>query len=228
MLGRHQTSAGMRALVVSLLVVAACQTAPQQSRRPAPTRAGTPAAAPAVAPAAAPAGSVLLDPTRPDVTPAAVEARVHRRTNAARRSRSIPAVATDAALAAVARRHSADMAARDFFAHVTPDGLDPNARAARRGLDCRADVSPTETRVGFLENLYQGGLYRSATTTTLGTTTRTVYDWLTDDAIAATTVDGWLGSPGHRRNLLDGRMAREGIGVAFAPDGRVFVTQMLC
>ena len=216
----------MRGCVFALLAVAACRAAPQSTGdagHAAPAIEASGASPPSV-----PAGSVLAEPTRPDVTPAAVEAAVHRGTNAARRAHGVGTVAADAALATVARRHSADMAARGFFAHVTPDGLDPNARAARRGLDCRADVSPRETRVGFLENLYQGGLYRRATETTRGPVTTTTYDWLGTDEVAAATVDGWLGSPGHRRTLLDRWVTREGVGVAFASDGRVFITQMLC
>ena len=168
------------------------------------------------------------DPAQPDVTPADIEADVHARTNAARRAHRLGTVAADAALADVARRHSADMAARGFFDHVTPDGQDANARAARAGMACRVAVSPAETRVGFLENLYSGGLYSRTTTTTRGAETRVVRDWMTAGEIGTATVDGWLASPGHRRNLLDGRTTREGVGVAVAPDGRVFVTQMLC
>lgn len=168
------------------------------------------------------------DPSRPDVTVAGVEAAVHTRTNAARRSAGIGTVEADPAIAAVARQHSADMAARAYVDHITPEGLGPNDRAARAGLDCRARVSETQTRVGFLENLFQGGLYRSARETTRGAVTTVAYDWLTTDGIAAMTVDGWLASPGHRRNLLDARMVREGVGVAIAPDGRLYVTQMFC
>lgn len=168
------------------------------------------------------------DPSRPDVTVAGVEAAVHTRTNAARRSAGIGTVEADPAIADVARQHSADMAARAYVDHITPEGLGPNDRAARAGLDCRARVSETQTRVGFLENLFQGGLYRSARETTRGAVTTVAYDWLTTDGIAAMTVDGWLASPGHRRNLLDARMVREGVGVAIAPDGRLYVTQMFC
>jgi uncharacterized protein YkwD len=166
--------------------------------------------------------------SRPDVTAASIEAAVHERANRARGDEGLGEVDVDEALAAVARRHSADMAARQYVAHVGPDGRDPNARAAVDGLECRVRVSATRTRVGFLENLYQGGLYsrRHESSSRAGTTVS--YDWLTTEALAAQTVDGWLASPTHRVNLLHPGVDREGIGAAITPDGLVYVTQMLC
>ena len=43
-------------------------------------------------------------------------------------------VAADAALAAVARAHSADMRDRRYFSHDTPEGLDPFDRARAAGV----------------------------------------------------------------------------------------------
>ncbi|WP_091108894.1 CAP domain-containing protein [Geodermatophilus dictyosporus] len=43
-------------------------------------------------------------------------------------------VAADAALAAVARAHSADMRDRGYFSHDTPEGLDPFDRARAAGV----------------------------------------------------------------------------------------------
>ena len=176
-----------------------------------------------------PAGALpASDRSRPDVTVASVEAAVHERTNRAREDEGLGEVEMDAAVAAVARRHSADMAARQYVAHVGPDGRVPNARAAADGLECRVRVSATQTRVGFLENLYQGGLYsrRHESSSRAGTTVS--YDWLTTEALAAQTVAGWLASPTHRVNLLHAGVDREGIGAAITPDGLVYVTQMLC
>ncbi len=38
-------------------------------------------------------------------------------------------------------------------------------------------------------------------------------------------VDGWMESPGHRRNILDPRFAQTGVGVAVADDGSIYFTQ---
>jgi uncharacterized protein YkwD len=43
-------------------------------------------------------------------------------------------VAADAALAGVARAHSADMRDRGYFSHTTPEGLDPFDRARAAGV----------------------------------------------------------------------------------------------
>ncbi len=58
-------------------------------------------------------------------------------------------LAWDERLAAVARRHSEDMARRRFFGHTNPDGLDPFDRLRRAGVRYRAAA----------ENLAQGQVH---------------------------------------------------------------------
>jgi uncharacterized protein YkwD len=57
------------------------------------------------------------------------EAQMLGLVNAERISRGLKPLVPDATIAAVARRHSADMLERGYFAHVNPDGLDPADRA---------------------------------------------------------------------------------------------------
>lgn len=54
-------------------------------------------------------------------------------TNEIRASYGLAAFRRDARLDAAARLHSEDMAARDYFAHVTPEGLTPTDRATAQG-----------------------------------------------------------------------------------------------
>jgi uncharacterized protein YkwD len=54
-------------------------------------------------------------------------------TNQVRASYGLPAFRRDTRLDAAALLHSQDMATRNFFAHVTPDGLTPSDRAAAQG-----------------------------------------------------------------------------------------------
>jgi uncharacterized protein YkwD len=54
--------------------------------------------------------------------------------NAERATAGCAPLSADAALAAVARAHSADMRDRGFFSHTNPDGLDPFARARAAGI----------------------------------------------------------------------------------------------
>jgi uncharacterized protein YkwD len=54
-------------------------------------------------------------------------------TNQIRTSYGLPAFRRDARLDTAARLHSEDMAARNFFAHVNPDGLGPTERVNAQG-----------------------------------------------------------------------------------------------
>ncbi|HEX9952337.1 MAG TPA: CAP domain-containing protein [Rubricoccaceae bacterium] len=171
--------------------------------------------------------SAVRSDERPDVSAADLERGVHAATNAARRRERLGVLGTDGALAAVARRHSADMARLGFFNHIAPDGSDANARAASSGLACRV-TEGNQMFTGFSENLAQVWLYSRWTETRTAIGTRRMYDWLSRDEVVAETVDGWLASPGHRRNLLLRHATREGVGVVIGADGQVFVTQLLC
>jgi uncharacterized protein YkwD len=101
-------------------------------------------------------------------------------------------------LAQVARAHSADMLARDFFGHRNPDGAGPGERLARHGLTLSA----------FAENVYE------------------LINGPADPKEAAASVfRGWMQNSGHRHNILDGRFRYIGIG-AISRDDRLAVTQL--
>ena len=186
-----------------LLLLAGCLAAPEPPRRGA------------------------ADAPRPAYTEADLARAVHGRVNAVRRQARLEPLAWDGDLARVARVYSADMARRGFFGHVDPDGRDPTARAARAGYTCRRPDGPNRFREGVGENLFRTSTFRriTETTTVRGTTRRT--DWYALGDLAETVVQGWMDSPGHRRNLLDGGYRSEGVGVRI--DGQdVFVVEALC
>ena len=153
---------------------------------------------------------------------------VDRATNAARQSEGVGALRWSDDLAAVARAHSRDMAERGYFDHVAPDGSTPQDRAVARGVECVVQVGGGRTRVGVAENLYQGWRYGRVWTRRSAEGVTREYEWLAPSEIARETVEGWLDSPGHRRNLLDPVSTSHGIGVATDPEARVYVTQVLC
>jgi uncharacterized protein YkwD len=62
------------------------------------------------------------------------EAQMFALINQARAANGLAPFTLDPALVEVARRHSADMVARGFFAHINPDGLDPFERMAAAGI----------------------------------------------------------------------------------------------
>jgi uncharacterized protein YkwD len=70
--------------------------------------------------------------------PAAAEARVVEALNALRRRHGLPALEADPAIAAVARRHSADMLSAGILAHVLPGGGDLPERLRRARVPFRA------------------------------------------------------------------------------------------
>jgi uncharacterized protein YkwD len=76
-------------------------------------------------------------------------------TNQVRASYGLPAFRREVRLDAAALLHSQDMATRNFFAHVTPDGLTPSDRAAAQGYT-----------TGAGENIAKG--YSTATAVVLG------------------------------------------------------------
>lgn len=131
-----------------------------------------------------------------------VEQRIHAEINAYRSGEGLGDLEYHDDLASVARDHSEDMAARDYFDHDSPDGQGPGDRLDAAGVDCRA----------WAENI----AWESS---------GSVSDE-DADSIADSTVEGWLDSSGHRRNIR-GDYEVEGIGVAVT--GReVYLTQMFC
>jgi len=119
-------------------------------------------------------------------------------TNQQRNWQKLPQFEASAELADVARAHSRDMLARDFFSHVNPNGLSPKDRAAKRGLRFKV----------IAENIFS---------TENGTT---------DAAEAASHIlTGWMDHPGHRRNILDRTLRYLGVGVAVS-ETEILATQL--
>ena len=153
---------------------------------------------------------------------------VHAETNAARQRSGLRALRWSGRLARVARSHSEDMARRGFFAHLSPEGTTPGDRAEAGGVRCLRAVGVGEVRPGVLENLYQTTRYTHVTVRAFGNARTREAEWYTADLVADAAVQGWLGSPAHRVNLLDRFVAAEGVGVAVSRDSLVIVTQVLC
>jgi uncharacterized protein YkwD len=169
-----------------------------------------------------PAGPAPGDPYT--LSPGGLAGRVHELVNQVRAAHGLPVLAVDPALAGLALNYSRDMAARNFFDHVNPAGLDSTARATAAGYSCRKEYGSYYT-YGIAENLFQTRRYSSVTYYSNG---RYVYDWISPEEIAVTVVGGWMNSSGHRKNLLTPTFDREGIGVAIASDDRVYVTEDFC
>jgi uncharacterized protein YkwD len=158
------------------------------------------------------------------ISTAGLEQRVHELINLQRTNHGLKALTLDPLLSDIARNHSEDMAARNYFSHVNPYGENPTDRGNDAGYTCRKDYGSYYT-YGIAENIFQNNLYSSATYYSTG---KTVYDWNSPEEIAQTTVSGWMNSTGHRENILTPSFDREGIGVAIAADSKVYITEDFC
>jgi uncharacterized protein YkwD len=150
--------------------------------------------------------------------------QIHILINRQRAANGLNALGTDPALAGIALNHSEDMATHHYFAHVNPLGQDPTARGAAAGYSCRKDYGSYYT-YGIAENIFQNNRYSTITYYSDG---KYVYEWTSPDAISRSTVDGWMNSPGHRKNILSATCDREGIGVAIASDDKIYITEDFC
>ena len=153
-----------------------------------------------------------------------IEYLVHELTNQERQNYNLSQLSFDSDISQIARVHSLDMASRNYFAHETPEGLNPTDRADQLGYSCQKMVGLL-IYTGIAENIFQGHLFDSYYTVS-GVITS--YDWISEKEIAQITVEGWMNSPGHRENILTEIFDKEGIGVEITPEHKVYVTQNFC
>lgn len=153
---------------------------------------------------------------------------VRREADRARRAHGLAPLHWSRALAAVAAGHSRDMAARGYFDHQTPEGITPNDRAEAAGVSCVKHLGGGRSTVGVSENLYTTSTYRRFEERQYPDRVERVFDWYSAPEIARLAVDAWLGSPGHRDNLLNARATSAAIGTALSPSRRVYITHVLC
>ena len=153
-----------------------------------------------------------------------IEWEVHRLINEERMNRNLPPLEWQEEIVAIARQHSYDMATQGFYDHVNLEGETPTDRAIRSGYPCRKARS-----YGLAENILRAGLFKERTEYRVwfvipaGRST----DWMDSEEIAKKSVDSWMGSPGHRKNILTTRYDRTGIGGAIN-DEMIFLTQNFC
>ncbi len=159
---------------------------------------------------------------QPTISTAGLGKRIHTRINEERRKQGLPALGWDDALAHIGRKHSQDMAARNYFDHASPEGNNFPYRYRREKYQCSIRIG-TSIHQGA-ENIALNHLYDSVTTVD----GKAFYDWNSADKIAETTVRGWMKSTGHRKNILTPHWKHEGIGVFIAPDDKVYITQNFC
>lgn len=161
---------------------------------------------------------------KPEIDILQLEHQVHFLTNQYRTEHGLSSLDWDSDLANVARHHSVDMASRNYFSHETPEGQTPTDRGVSQGYNCEKIVGNL-IYTGIAENIFQNNLYDKIWHIN---GIPTSYEWNDLDAIATSTVDGWMNSTGHRENILSSTYDKEGIGVEISSDDKVYITQNFC
>jgi uncharacterized protein YkwD len=136
--------------------------------------------------------------------PRELERRIFQLTNEARHKNGLPTLDWDSDLVVKARAKSDDMLKNNYFSHTNPEGKTLKDRFQEE----KPASYKTISRIG--ENIYMGA--RLDYSTDIKTQARLI-------------VDGWMTSPGHRRNILDPRYTHLGVGVA-AKDKMCYATQV--
>jgi uncharacterized protein YkwD len=147
----------------------------------------------------------------PSYDTGAIERSVHELVNEKRTANGREPLEWSDDLSRLARAHSQDMVDRDFYSHTNPDGQSPSDRGQEMGTSCTA-VLDSQARFGVGENIAKVAVWNGARANRPGGEYK--YDWKTADKIAEDLVQGWMDSPGHRRNILEEGYGAEGLGVA--------------
>ena len=127
---------------------------------------------------------------------ASIEEQVFSAINRFREENHLVPLSMAKDLSGVARLHSQDMAMRDYFNHVSPDGTTMRKRVLGSGITNWNRLA---------ENIAMNYGHPDP---------------------ADVAVKGWLNSNGHRHNILDQDLTETGIGVAVDVKGRIYLTQL--
>ncbi|MEO7971219.1 MAG: CAP domain-containing protein [bacterium] len=125
-----------------------------------------------------------------------IERTAFDKTNEARVQNGLQPLAWDPLLCKMARMHSEDMARRGYFAHETPEGLEPKDRGRALGL---LHFRVLAENIAFNKGFADPGAF---------------------------AVERWMTSGGHRANILYIGFQSSAIGSYVAADGSVYVTQV--
>jgi len=164
---------------------------------------------------------------KPAIDLAKLTARIHELVNVERVSHDMAPLAWNEALADIAREHSEDMRDHQYLNHVNPRGETPTDRGLRAGFRCRKKYD-NYYEEGLAENLCRNSLFHATKYTSVRDEETREFLWNSLEELASSTVRSWMESKKHRENLLDPHHDTEGIGVAVAEDGKVYITELFC
>ncbi len=147
-----------------------------------------------------------------------VEDFVHAEVNDRRADHDLESLEWDGTVASVARAHSQDMAVREYFDHISPDGEGPFDRFQAVDDYCQ----------GFGENIAL--TYLDQPVGEPGGDDTVTYQ--TAEGVAEGLVDQWMNSTDHRAAILEADdtpdWERGGVGVYLTDDGSVYASHNFC
>ncbi|MDQ2051356.1 CAP domain-containing protein [Natronolimnohabitans sp. A-GB9] len=147
-----------------------------------------------------------------------VEDFVHAEVNDRRAEHGLEPLEWDGTVASVSRAHSDDMAQREYFDHVTPEGEAPMDRFQDVDNYCR----------GYGENIALTYIDRPVQDSASDDTIH----YRTAEGLAEGLVDQWMNSTDHRQAILEEGDTpdwdRGGVGVYLTDDGEVYASHNFC
>lgn len=158
-----------------------------------------------------PAGTVFaIGESTESETPKIDERKAERLTvikiNERREDHSLDALEEHNGLTETARKHSRDMAERDFFSHENPDGEMPSDRV--------------DEEITLGENIY-----KTPVDITMDDDIPVEVIDSAEDLSLSTTVS-WMNSNGHRDNIINERFNLTGVGIHIDEENYAYVTQL--
>lgn len=161
-----------------------------------------------------PFGSVCRGAPSDSAAVADLKAKILAYTNASRRDLvpGAPSLRCEGGLVAIADSHSDWMARARKMSHTDGRSAGVFDRVVQRFPAYQGLVAEN---LGVITTTFSGP----------GARTRTANYAFDPDEMARNFVDGWLDSPGHRKNLLHPRMTHLGVGVAIRGTS-IYVTQI--
>ena len=134
-------------------------------------------------------------------------------TNEEREKEGLHALGHRPEISDIARAHSQNMASQQDITHRL-DGKGPSDRALAAGYDCQADLGEGRYSQGLAENVANTKRIRQWFRPVKGVGPWQVADYRVDEeAVAHGLMQKWMGSEGHRENILKERYRRIGVGV---------------
>lgn len=146
------------------------------------------------------AQKVSFEPVYPPISGIEVlEKEISQLVNEEREKQRLSTLIYDSKLELAARQHSKEMGELNYFSHTSPIAKNHEVRDRVRNAGL--------TEMSMAENIF------------------TIHGYNTN-VLPTKIVEGWMLSPGHRRNILNRDFTHTGVGVTATADGIYYATQV--